>query len=392
MMSRGGRLQQILTASWATLRADSREGVAQGSAAILLGHLARLALGLISSALLARSLGPEGFSVFSVVGAVATIGAVVADGGLSGSAVRLIAGDLAEQPHRAQQTVGQLVRLKLVLMALALALIWTLARPLAQLLNLPAGSGPTLISVAGLSLVVSNLNGLSRTLLHASRHFQAMSATQVVNVLVTLLLMVALFVTGRLAIVPALVVGIIAGLVAALFGWRLLPAAWRMAAYNSVPPLTGQNRELFGFARWLWLASIFWILAAQLDLLLLNRWVAPNVAGFYALALNLYIKADLVNDTLRTVLLPSVSTLNSKIAIHAYIRRSLVRSLLLAAVVVLALPLVRPFILTVYGEAYTPSVTVFYLFTAILLFDLLATPLLLLVYPLNLPRFIAAAD
>jgi O-antigen/teichoic acid export membrane protein len=146
------------------------------------------------------------------------------------------------------------------------------------------------------------------------------------------------------------------------------------------------------FSKWLWLSALLSISASQLDPLLLNRWVAPALLGMYALALNLSGKFDLLNQTLHIVLLPTVSALTIGLELRAYVRQSLIRSSVLGLGVIAVLPLASPLILFIYGAAYGDAVNVFYLLALVVVFDLITNPLLLLAFPLNMPRALAAAD
>ena len=116
------------------------------------------------------------------------------------------------------------------------------------------------------------------------------------------------------------------------------------------------------------------------------------MVGLYALALSLATKVDILNRSLRTVLLPAVSSLSSKKAYLQHLRQSLRRSLVMATLLVLGLPLAAPLIVFFYGDAYSRSVGVFYLLTAIVLMELFTVPLILLAYPMNMPRLIAVSD
>ena len=80
--------------------------IAQNTLIILSGEFARFAFGFVASIFLARGLGPEGLSVFSVVGAAMLIGVAVAELGLSQGAVRQIAPDLENAPDRSRRTAG----------------------------------------------------------------------------------------------------------------------------------------------------------------------------------------------------------------------------------------------------------------------------------------------
>ncbi len=377
----------------AVLGYDLQLGIAQNSLIVLAGQLIRLMLGLISSALLARGLGPIGLSIFSVIGAATNIGLTVSDGGLSNSAVRQIAGDVRQRPDLARRTASSYARFKL-LGGLALAVIAiALAHPLIEWLNLPAESGPALIWIAAAGLFASVLGGITGTILQALRRFRALVTIQTLNAALTVILLAALFFLRRLTVLPALlIVGAITTGLATLLSVHYLPTDWRAAIFSKGQWLNSESRRLLTFSKWMWISAILSILASQLDPLLLNRAATPQIVGLYALALNLAAKVDLLNQTLHVVLLPTVSTLASSDTYRLYIRRSLTRSLLMSILIIAALPFARPFILMIYGSAFAESVNVFYGLIAIVLFDLAVNPILLLAFPMNMPRLIAVSD
>ena len=376
----------------AAVRADLRGHVTQNVVLVLSGHLLRLGLGLVSSALLARGLGPTGMSAFAVVGTVTAIGITMADFGLSRSAVRQITADLAPNPERARRSAASFVRLKLLATLCVAVPIAILAQPIAQLLNLPPGSGRAWLIVASCGIIATSLSSIVATMLQALSHFKPLIAAQSLNIGISVALFAGLFVAGRLDVLPALLVGVVAALAAAGLALARLPAAWRVAITGRAGARGPESRELLAFSRWLWISAMLSIGATQLDLLLLNWWSTPERTGWYALALNLSFKADIVNQTIGMVLLPVASALAGRSMYVAYLRRSLRRSLVVGVFLLALLPLARPFILLVYGSGFAPSVRVFYLLMAVVVFDLLTAPMLLLAYPLGLPRFIAAAD
>jgi PST family polysaccharide transporter len=144
--------------------------------------------------------------------------------------------------------------------------------------------------------------------------------------------------------------------------------------------------------RWLWLASLFAMLTANAEILLLSQWAALPLVGAYGLALNLATKADLVNHSLYTVLLPGVSTLHARGALAGYARRGLLRSSLIALGLLLLIPVADPFIVLVYGADFAPAVTFFRLLLGVMVLDVLLTPFLLLPLAYRQPRLLAAAD
>jgi O-antigen/teichoic acid export membrane protein len=134
------------------------------------------------------------------------------------------------------------------------------------------------------------------------------------------------------------------------------------------------------------------MLTANAEVLLLNHWAALPLVGAYALALNLASKADLVNTSLYTVLLPGVATLDLRGQLAEYVRRGLLRSGLIALGLLVLVPLSEPFITLVYGAEFAQAVIFFRLLLGVMIFDVLVTPFLLLPLAYRQPKVLAAAD
>ncbi|MFW6097814.1 MAG: lipopolysaccharide biosynthesis protein, partial [Chloroflexota bacterium] len=240
------------------------------------------------------------------------------------------------------------------------------------------------------------LNALAGTMLHALALFRRLMAAQLFNVVLTVLFMTVLWLVNRLDVSMALLVGGATAGAAALLTLALLPADWRRSIHvwpgKQGDTFGSDGRTLLSFSRWMWLSNIFTILAVQVDVLLLNFFLPLPAVGIYALARNLAQKAESVNRTLHTVLAPGASGLTDSGQRREYAQRSLVRSLLLVGLMVLATPLARPFILLVYGQEYAASVNLFYALLLVVLVDLIISPLILLALPLDRPRLLALAD
>jgi O-antigen/teichoic acid export membrane protein len=134
------------------------------------------------------------------------------------------------------------------------------------------------------------------------------------------------------------------------------------------------------------------MLATQVDLLLLNRWLDPATLGAYGLALNLAAKVEVVHHSLNTALLPAASAARGDETVDSYLRRGLIRGALLAIALLPIFPLADPLILFFYGPAYAQAVLLFRLLLGVAVFDLLVSPLLLLAFTFNRPRLLAGAD
>ncbi len=358
---------------------------------VLGAHAVRLGLGLVSSVLLARALGPERLGVFAVISATMMIAVAVADLGASESVVRYVAQDLPRRPERAHATGRIFVGMKVLGGSAAALLLVVFGDPLFALLDLPSESEPVLIGLAAAGVLATTLSGAVAPLLQALRRFGALFGMQTLNASLTVAAFGGLFLAGRLTVASGLAVGAVTALSAGLLGWRRLPAIWRKKA-PGLPSLRAPlAARLWRFGRWLWLSTVLAIVLAQLDLLLLQRLSTEREVGYYALALNLALKVEVLQQTMRMVLLPAVSALAIE-EFGAYARKALGRSLALVGLLVVALPLVRPFVVTIYGADFAPAVDALHVLIGVAAFDLVTIPLLLLAFPLEAPRLVAVAQ
>jgi len=146
------------------------------------------------------------------------------------------------------------------------------------------------------------------------------------------------------------------------------------------------------FGRWLWLSNILIMITGYFDVLLVGRWSALAVVAFYGLGLNLVTKVDVVNASLYTVMLPAASALSDSVSLRLYVRRSLLRSTAISLLLLPLLFLVPPFVAIFYGSAFEPAGMYFQAMFGLVIIDIFAWPFILLAYPFNQPKLLAAAD
>jgi O-antigen/teichoic acid export membrane protein len=367
--------------------------ITRGWAVVTSAEVARLALGLVASLLLARALGPAQFGVYSVLAAAVGIFGALAEGGLTESAVLRMAAVWPTSPEAAHSRGRMFLWTRLGLASLVIAVACVFAVPLAMLLGLPAGD-TTLLIWALLGVVATACSGAASAMLQATGAFGRMSTLTLVNTGLTAVLAVVLALLDRLNLVTALVVlGIGTSLGTFALAIRLLPRDWSLwPPASSRRELANEARQLLRTGRWLWLAGIFAMLAANLEVLVLNHWSAFAVVGTYAVALNLATKAQVVNHSLYSVLLPNVAHLQRSSDVALFVRRGLVRSALISLGLLALIPLAEPFILLVYGPEYAGSVDMFRLLMIVVIFDVMATPLLLLPMAYRRAHLLAGAD
>jgi len=367
----------------------------RGWAVIFGGDVARMALSFVAGVLVARALGPVQFGVYVVLGAAVAIGNVLVDLGLSQAAVVRVAGVWQSDKALGRYQGGVFVWLRLVTAAAVTLPAIVLAPWLAKVIGLPgtvagySGSGLLIVALAG--IVAAALSGSISTLFQATGRFAPIAVLLVTNAGLTLVLAGILTVVDRLDLLTALLVlGILPSLLTFVVGRKLLGATWRLWP----PPRGNVGGEAAGLLRiggWLWLAGLLTALAARMDLLLVNGMSAPEVVGAYGLAFSLAASVGAVGGSLYTVLLPAASALKGGSDYRKYLSRGLVRSIALSLALVPLVLFARPFIVLVYGSEYLMAVPIFQLFLPVAALELLVMPVMLLVVPLHVPQWLAAA-
>ncbi len=380
---------------WFTQATERLDPASRGWAIVMSGNLGRMALSFVASVLVARALGPATLGVYAVLGAAIAIVGMIADMGLTVTEVKRVAAVWPQQLENAHLR-GRIASWLRVGAAFSFFLISALlAVPIAnQLLGLAdVPNAPFLFILAMAGMVAVTLSGIVSTILQATKHFGRLSTMSLVNAGLTTILAVLLLVMGQLNLVTALVIlGIGTSLVAMTIGYRLLPGRWSLWRPPSFKDLKQEGGILFRFSRWLWVANLFAVIVLQLDVIMVNRLTTIAAAGLYALALNLARKADVVNHSLYTTLLPTASSLTNQKAIRRYLRQSMKRSGLIALGLLLLMPLVEPFIRIFYGQAYVAAAGLLQLLLIMVIIDAFATPIILLVFPLERPKLYAASS
>jgi O-antigen/teichoic acid export membrane protein len=354
----------------------------------LSGSVGRLALGMISSVLLARAMGPEIFGVYVLLGSTGSIMGAAANMGLARAGVKQVAAIWENDPHIARQR-GHVFFVLQVVGATAILLIILSFTPFVadDLLQVDR----ILFVLLAIGVLATVLSGTMNSLLQATGQFGRLSLNLLLNSGLTSLLAILLFWRGQLNLINALLIlGVVTSLVSFTAGYLFLPQTMKFDRQ----PLAWQaeGRALFRLSRWFWLSSLFTILATRTDIILVSRLLDNSTAGFYGLAANLTAKADLINHSLYAVLLPAAAAIGHRDRLRPYVTRALRRSLLVCLGLLLLLTLAQPLIIFLYGQDYAAAVPFFRWLLVLVMFDIFTTPLLLLAFPFERPQLLTLND
>jgi O-antigen/teichoic acid export membrane protein len=363
---------------------------------MLSGNVAQLALGFVSSVLIARALGPATFATYALLGAIANIGAAVGELGLSSLSIKRIAEVWPHDPGEARRRVRLFLLLR-VGGCVALALAGTaLAHPLAgRILGSSRHVDVLRLTFAG--ILATAISGAAHAVLQGTGRFGRLSLVGLANPGLTAVLAVVLAAAGRLDLMVALLwLGIVPSLISAVIGYRLWPAALGLRTLLGQPSsaggMTGEAVDILRPALLMWVANSLAMIFAYLDMIIVSDFVPSATVGFYALALNLSNKAAVVNSAFHTVLLPSAVRLDSPGALGAYTRSAFKRAALFGGGLLLIAPLGGPLIRLFYGQAFAPAASLLNGLLLVVFFDILVHPFLLLALTTERARLMVAAE
>lgn len=361
------------------------------------GRGAQLLLGLAGNVASARALGPADFGRFGIVMAVVMICGTLADLGLNQAAVKYIARERENGPQYEAARVYLALRPLSGLLVTLLGLL--LSAPLAGLVLGHPGITPYL-QLAFLTLLGLSVSSYPGTVLLGLGLFGRLGLAGVLNSAITVGGILLLLAAGQLDLGTLVAWNVAVPLVSSIPAWLLLPPEWLpwrlpRGATSSLRALLQPGRlarAMLKFGKWMGVATLGSIVAAQADVLVLGRLSTPETVGVYSVALGLAMRLDTLNQSLILVMLPRANRLRGQADIKGFSRRLLGGSLALALMLGAAAFLAQPLIELLYGESYRASAGLFMLLLAVVLFDLATSSLFLVALPLEKPQVLALAE
>jgi O-antigen/teichoic acid export membrane protein len=358
----------------------------QNVAVLLTGNLAKLGLGFLAAALTYRALAPANAGRFAIVMSLVGLFAFVAEFGFRDAAVNYIAG--ATSPSEAQAVARSFLIAKLVFGTLAAAVLAGLAGWIVTYWY--GGAIQTgLLRLAALALLTGGLLNYVQTLLEARQTFGALSLISTAQAILRTGIIVALVLTGSLALWPLVALEVGLPVVLLLVGQRSLPA-------NLRPRLStwfgARFRLLWRFSRWIAVAAIASTIFLSLDVVLLGHFRPAAEVGLYGAALALLAKFEVVQNAVLTSTFPEACRYQTKADLRAYVRRTLRLTGLASLGFLAVLPLAGPLFGIFYGTAYAGAALPFAILLLGFAVGLNAQPAAFVLYPLERVRYIAAGD
>ena len=332
-------------------------------------------IGFVFTILLARSLGPVNFGVYSALTALAAIVYSLGDLGISSALINFLPKKISER----YEYLATSFWLEFVIGVFILLFFGILSLFFRQIVP---GSLGTDIFLAGLLAFNYLLIIYTQGIFTADRKFWSYSASQIVDSAVKIVIVLAIFKLGRLSIGTALIANVISTLLALLFtfGKTLYSIEFDFSKSSFW--------SIFHFAKWIAVSRIFTVMISRVDIVLLNLLVGSYSAGIFSAASRVTLLFAMTAAGLGSVINPRFSSFDNSHKILAYSKKLVLLVSGIAASMIAISFFASPIINLVYGEKYLESISVFrYLILAMIpfLFSLISNSVL--VYSFNQLNF-----
>jgi O-antigen/teichoic acid export membrane protein len=369
-----------------TLRAFKNRRVVD-IAYLLLANLFRVGLGIVTSAIIFRSLGPTDIGRMTTTLSIIGLLSIIGEFGLRDAAVNYITPALKDNLPRAH-AIGRTFLVSKTFLATVATGVTLSAGSLVAARLYPQAQLGALVQLAAFSLLADGLLGFSLAILEAHQNFAVISLLNGLQSLLRFALIVTLFLASHANLTAMLLLETVIPLAVFIFSLRYIPSPY-LALRRPYLQYLGL---LLHFSKWIALAAFSSLLAARLDVLVLGYYQVPATIGIYAAALAVVNKLDLIKIPILTTALPDACRRTDKADMRGYVLQSLRLTLLISAALLVLFPLLYWIIWLLYGNEYTAAVPAAYLLLAAYLVSLNVEPAAFFLYPLNKPAWVAGKE
>lgn len=303
-------------------------------------------IGFVYTILLARSLGPDTFGVYSALTALAAIVYSLGDMGISSALINF----LPKKVHEKYQYLSTSFWLEFVV-GVAILLFFGILSFVSGLVV--PGSLQTDFLLTGVISFNYLLIIYTQGYFTAGRQFWSYSASQIIDSVVKILIVFAIFKMGNLSIGSALIANAISTLLAIVFTFG------KELYHIEFDFFKSHFWDIFHFSKWIAVSRVFTVMISRIDIVLLNLIVGSYAAGIFSAASRVTIFFAMLAAGINTVINPRFSSFDTHQKTVAYTKKLLLLVSGVAVVMVTISLFSAPIITLVYGDKYTESIAVF---------------------------------
>lgn len=334
-------------------------------------------VGFVFTIILARTLGPEQFGVFSAVVALVAIVYSLGDLGIASALINFIPKLKDLRPI----LIGTSFWFEIIIGIFILVLFSVFGIFHQQIIP---GSLLSQLLIAGILAVNYLFINYVQGIFTAERRFLGYSFIQIIDAGVKIVIVLFLLSLSRLSIETALLANVVSTIIALLitFGKDFL----------GIKPSYNKEilEKLFHFAKWIAVTRFFSVFISRIDIILLNLLSSSFQAGIFAAANRITLLFSLLVSSLGAVINPRFSGFDSKDKVISYIKKLLGLIVLVTGLMLISALLAKPIINIVFGDKFVAAIPVFQALTVAMIpfiFSMATTSAL--IYTYNQTKFIA---
>lgn len=342
-------------------------------------------LGFVFTILVARSVSPADFGLFSVVLNLTTVLLVIADVGFSSSILRFLPQAIRDgKKKKARQIIKLAFLTTLIISGFLAFLIFIFSKPLATGVFVQ----PRLVLpfvIASFSIVGLSLSYLLVSILQGQQRFLFGVITEVSLMAVRVFAIIALLFLKRLDLISTMIVFSGTSFVGFLLGFFFIKPAFLFAKTDFK-----LLKNLFKFGLWVAVARIANAISGRIDTLMLVRFIDPDGVGYYAAAQKMTFIFPVLVTGVTVVLSPKMAALKTLEEVKVFGKKALLLVSSLFPLVFILFILSPQLVIWIYGSAYIQSNLIFrYLLLSSVFFIATTVPTIIILYHLGSAKFFA---
>ncbi len=357
-----------------------REAVRQ-LAYIYVSRVVTAAMGFFASWLVANSLGPANFGLFTTASVVMGIAGTVIELGLTTTMIRKLSYFLVRNDD--ESAVGIFRRIYFLRLAVSggfLVLAYFGAPAFASHVR-GYEQLATALRLAAVGAFLFNVSYHTEAVLRACEKFKQMAVINVAASFARVLLLVVVWRATTLTVENTLAINLAQTLIGFLIMSLVIPRKYYTRKQSTKYPIGGVLR----YSGWLFAFSLLFMLFDRLDILMLKYFKQPTDVGNYGVAYMLIRPIEMVPETLNVVLLPKVAKFTRKAQVFQYFRDTLKVTALVGVLCLFLIIFAGPIISTFFPK-YTQAVSLFQILVGAFILLTIINPINLVGHSLNKPQ------
>ncbi len=305
-------------------------------------------LGFVFTIIMARTLQPVGFGVFSALTSLVAIIYSLGDLGVGPAIINF----LPKQKNSEDGLIASTFWFQYLVGIILAVSFWLLARY--SNLLIPGSTIEHFVLVGSLAFNYV-LVGWSQSIFTAKKNFFRLSLSQIIDAVVKMSIVLLLFRFGKLTISTALIANFVSAILS------LMITYWRQLLIINFRFDTKTFTKIYHYSKWIAVSRFFSVFFSRIDIILLNLLATSYLAGIYAAASRITLLFAMVVSALGSVVNPRFSSFKTKSETVDYIKKLFLLISGVSVAVIICVFLSKFIVLTVFGFGYSDSIRVFQL-------------------------------